>query len=57
MSGHDGQSIMLSPSLDLAIVRLGLTPSATRYDVKTMNARIVAALAPPVDSATAVPQP
>ncbi|WP_081158325.1 serine hydrolase domain-containing protein [Ensifer aridi] len=44
MLGHDGQAIMLVPSLRLAIVRLGLTPSRLRYDVQKLNARIIEAL-------------
>jgi CubicO group peptidase (beta-lactamase class C family) len=31
MEGHDGQSTAIIPSRDLVIVRLGLTPSRTRY--------------------------
>jgi CubicO group peptidase (beta-lactamase class C family) len=44
MLGHDGQAIMLVPSLQLAVVRLGLTPSRLRYDVQKLNARIIEAL-------------
>ncbi|WEX76363.1 beta-lactamase family protein [Sinorhizobium numidicum] len=44
MLGHDGQAIMLVPSLSLAVVRLGLTPSRTGYDVQKLNARIIEAL-------------
>jgi CubicO group peptidase (beta-lactamase class C family) len=44
MLGHDGQAIMLAPSLQLAVVRLGLTPSRLRYDVQKLNARIIEAL-------------
>ncbi|WP_312362905.1 serine hydrolase [Ensifer sp.] len=45
MLGHDGQAIMLVPSLKLAVVRLGLTPSRGGYDVQQLNARIIEALA------------
>lgn len=31
MSGHDGQSVMLVPSMGLAVIRLGLTPSKFGY--------------------------
>lgn len=55
MRGHDGQSIMISPTLDLAVVRLGLTPSSAGYEVREMNARIVAALAPADTAVTAGP--
>ncbi|WP_026619070.1 CubicO group peptidase (beta-lactamase class C family) [Ensifer sp. WSM1721] len=44
MLGHDGQAIILVPSLRLAVVRLGLTPSRLRYDVQKLNARIIEAL-------------
>ncbi|WOS61541.1 serine hydrolase domain-containing protein [Sinorhizobium fredii] len=44
MLGHDGQAIMLVPSLRLAVVRLGLTPSRTGYDVQKLNAKIIEAL-------------
>ncbi|MCA1367597.1 serine hydrolase [Bradyrhizobium sp. BRP14] len=44
MLGHDGQAIMLVPSLRLAVVRLGLTPSRLRYDVQKLNSRIIEAL-------------
>ncbi|SIQ21535.1 CubicO group peptidase, beta-lactamase class C family [Rhizobium sp. RU20A] len=50
MRGHDGQSIMISPTLDLAVIRLGLTPSSTGYSPRDMNARIVSALAPPAET-------
>lgn len=44
MQGHDGQTIMLVPSLDLAVVRLGLTPSSLGYDVRPLDAEIIKAL-------------
>ncbi|PND28873.1 serine hydrolase [Sinorhizobium sp. M4_45] len=44
MLGHDGQAIMIVPSLRLAVVRLGLTPSRLGYDVQKLNARIIDAL-------------
>jgi len=44
MSGHDGQSVMVVPSMHLAVVRLGLTPSRTGYNVQLLNARIIEAI-------------
>lgn len=44
MLGHDGQAIMIAPSLRLAVVRLGLTPSRLRYDVQKLNAKIIDSL-------------
>lgn len=44
MIGHDGQTIMLVPSLKLAVVRLGLTPSRLGYDVQKLNGKIIEAL-------------
>lgn len=44
MLGHDGQSIMIVPSLRLAVVRLGLTPSRTGYDVRPLQAAVIEAL-------------
>ncbi|QGA55794.1 serine hydrolase [Brucella sp. 2280] len=46
MFGHDGQSVMIVPSLNLAVARLGLTPSRTGYNVQNLNAAIVKALYP-----------
>jgi hypothetical protein len=31
MEGHDGQSIAIIPSRELAVVRLGLTPALDHY--------------------------
>jgi CubicO group peptidase (beta-lactamase class C family) len=44
MLGHDGQAIMLVPSLRLAVVRLGLTPSRNGYEVQKLNAKVIDAL-------------
>jgi len=44
MSGHDGQSLIIVPSMNLAIVRLGLTPSRTGYKVPELQAAIIKAL-------------
>lgn len=44
MSGHDGQSLIIVPSMDLAIVRLGLTPSRTDYKAPVLQAEIIKAL-------------
>lgn len=44
MSGHDGQSLIIVPSMNLAIVRLGLTPSRTGYKVPELQAAIIQAL-------------
>ncbi|ODR88208.1 serine hydrolase domain-containing protein [Sinorhizobium alkalisoli] len=44
MLGHDGQAIMLVPSLRLAVVRLGLTPWRDGYNVQALNAKVIDAL-------------
>ncbi|HTO31826.1 MAG TPA: serine hydrolase [Pararhizobium sp.] len=44
MQGHDGQTVMLVPSLGLAVVRLGLTPSRSGYDVRMLEAKIIEAV-------------
>lgn len=44
MLGHDGQAIMLVPSLRLVVVRLGLTPLRNGYDVQKLNAKVIDAL-------------
>jgi CubicO group peptidase (beta-lactamase class C family) len=41
LQGHDGQTITVMPSLDLAIVRLGLTPGRENYDAKRLAGEIV----------------
>ena len=41
LQGHDGQTIDVMPSLDLAVVRLGLTPRRTGYDVVPLVREIV----------------
>jgi CubicO group peptidase (beta-lactamase class C family) len=32
LSGHDGQNVYVIPSMDLVILRMGLTPGTTAYD-------------------------
>lgn len=44
MKGHDGQSVMIVPSHGLVVVRLGLTPSRTDYDLRALEAKIVEAV-------------
>ncbi len=46
MSGHDGQSIMIVPSLKLVVVRMGLTPSRTGFNVQKLNSAIIEAIHP-----------
>ena len=41
MQGHDGQTIAIIPSLDLAVVRLGLTPQREGYRATALVAEIV----------------
>ena len=41
LQGHDGQSIAVIPSLDLAVVRLGLTPRRQGYDVTPLVQEIM----------------
>jgi CubicO group peptidase (beta-lactamase class C family) len=41
IQGHDGQTITVVPSLDLVVVRLGLTPSWNRYDPTRLVAEVV----------------
>ncbi|MCQ1765418.1 beta-lactamase family protein [Neorhizobium galegae] len=41
LQGHDGQTITVIPSLDLVVVRLGLTPSWNRYDPTRLVAEVV----------------
>lgn len=45
LDGHDGQNIIVIPSLDLVVVRLGLTPE--RYDPSMLVAEIVKVTAAP----------
>lgn len=44
MSGHDGQTVALVPSLDLAVVRLGLTPNWARYRPQELLREVIAAI-------------
>jgi len=44
MSGHDGQTVMIVPSMHLSVVRLGLTPSRSGYSVQNLDAQIIEAL-------------
>ncbi len=44
MLGHDGQSIAVIPSRNIAVVRMGLTPARLGYRPQTLVARVVAAL-------------
>ncbi len=41
ISGHDGQNIFVIPSLDLVIVRLGLTPRSQGYDASVLASEVV----------------
>lgn len=41
LSGHDGQNIFVIPSMDLVVVRLGLTPRAMGYDATGLAAAVV----------------
>lgn len=41
LSGHDGQSVFVIPSMDLVIVRLGLTPRAMGYDAIDLASAVV----------------
>lgn len=41
LQGHDGQTIAVVPSLDLAVVRLGLTPQHDGFDVMPLVWEIV----------------
>jgi CubicO group peptidase (beta-lactamase class C family) len=47
LQGHDGQTITIIPSLDLVVVRLGLTPSWNRYDPTRLVAEVVKATTAP----------
>jgi len=44
MQGHDGQMALMVPSLDLAVLRMGLTPSRLGYDVRQLEAKIIEAV-------------
>lgn len=41
ISGHDGQNIFVIPSLDLVIVRLGLTPRSQGYNASVLASEVV----------------
>jgi CubicO group peptidase (beta-lactamase class C family) len=41
LSGHDGQNIFVIQSLDLVIVRLGLTPRSQGYDASVLASAVV----------------
>jgi CubicO group peptidase (beta-lactamase class C family) len=41
LQGHDGQTIAVMPSLDIAVVRLGLTPRRAGYDFVPLVREIV----------------
>jgi CubicO group peptidase (beta-lactamase class C family) len=43
MRGHDGQTIAVMPSLDLVVVRLGLTPSSGGYNPTLLVAAVAKA--------------
>ncbi|MEN3149419.1 serine hydrolase [Neorhizobium sp. IRAMC:178] len=47
LQGHDGQTITVIPSLDLVVVRLGLTPSWNRYDPTRLVAEVAKATTAP----------
>ncbi|WP_018700929.1 serine hydrolase domain-containing protein [Amorphus coralli] len=44
MRGHDGQSVAIVPSLDLVVVRLGMTNPQGLYDREGLLADVIAAL-------------
>ncbi|OJF97321.1 serine hydrolase domain-containing protein [Pararhizobium antarcticum] len=44
MQGHDGQTALMVPSLNLAVLRMGLTPSRSGYDVRRLHAKIIEAV-------------
>ncbi|MRW90523.1 serine hydrolase [Duganella sp. FT80W] len=46
MEGHDGQSIAIVPSLQLVVVRLGLTPHRLLYQPQALLAAVVKAVQP-----------
>ena len=44
MLGHDGQSIAIVPSRDLAVIRLGLTPSKLMYQPQRLLKEVLHSL-------------
>ena len=44
LQGHDGQTIAIIPSLDMAVIRLGLTPRWNGYDADRLIAEVAKAL-------------
>ncbi len=44
MQGHDGQTALMVPSLDLVVLRMGLTPSRDGYNVRMLYAKIIEAI-------------
>ena len=44
MNGHDGQSIAIVPSRELAVLRLGLTPSKLKHRPQALVHAVVRAL-------------
>ncbi|OHV84214.1 serine hydrolase [Rhizobium sp. LCM 4573] len=44
LQGHDGQTIAIIPSLDMAVIRLGLTPRWNGYDPDRLIAEMAKAL-------------
>ena len=44
-AGYDGQSITISPALDLVVVRLGKTPSDRYPQLREWRAAVTAAFA------------
>lgn len=45
LSGHDGQAVFVIPSMDLVVVRLGLTPRSTGYEPQPLVSAVVRKLA------------
>jgi CubicO group peptidase (beta-lactamase class C family) len=44
LRGHDGQSVAIIPSLDMVVVRMGLTPSSLDYKPQPMIKALIASL-------------